>query len=250
MASLPTDKSKIKVPIVAILAGAMALGTFAPATRGQDAIRVQTNQVLVPVSVADKKRVRLLNEHPNELHRALRDGDGPRAEALLDAYLIHGLTAIDFQVFDDGQEQVIQNVTFERAMYWDVRDNRGHHTEYIGPGGGKWSTAEWPPGVVGALVESHYVIAYTLPESPEGSCHKISIKVNRRNAIVVARSEYCNTKHSASDPVNGTKLGTQLENDLATPKDNSVNVSLLAIPSSRTVMPLVLTSLSIGRGNR
>ncbi|HEY6128979.1 MAG TPA: hypothetical protein VIW23_12430, partial [Candidatus Acidoferrum sp.] len=111
-------------------------------------------------------------------------------------------------------------------------------------------TAEWPPGVVGALVESHYVIAYTLPESPEGSCHKISIKVNRRNAIVVARSEYCNTKHSASDPVNGTKLGTQLENDLATPKDNSVNVSLLAIPSSRTVMPLVLTSLSIGRGNR
>ncbi len=77
---------------------------------------------------------------------------------------------------------------------------------------------------------SHYVIAYALPESPKGSCHKIAVKVNRRNAIVAARGEYCNTDHSASDPLNGTKLGTQLENDLASPNDDSVNVSLVAIP--------------------
>ena len=44
------------------------------------------------------------------------------------------------------------------------------------------------------------------------------------------RSEYCNAKHSASDPLNGTKLGTQLENDLASPKDDSVKNSLLAVP--------------------
>jgi len=230
MTSLPTNKSRMNVPIVAILAGAIALCTSALTTPAQDAIRVQTNQVLIPVFVSDKKRVLLLMQHPDDLFRAALDGDGPRVDALYEAVAIHGLTASDFQVFDDGQTQVIQNVSYERSTYWDVRDNRGHHTEYIGPGGGKWSTAEWPPGMVGDIVPSHYVIAYTLPESPEGSCHRINIKVNRHNAVVSARSEYCNTKHSASDPVNGTRLGAQLENDLASPKDESVKISLLAVP--------------------
>src|SRR6266850_6826954 len=70
---------------------------------------------------------------------------------------------------------------------------------------------------------------YALPDSPEGSCHQIRVKVNRRNALVAAHSEYCNTKHSASDPLNGTRLGNQMEDDLVTPKNNNVDISLLAI---------------------
>jgi hypothetical protein len=77
-------------------------------------------------------------------------------------------------------------------------------------------------------VYPHYLVSYALPESSPGSCHQIRVKVNRPNAIIVARSEYCNSQHSASDPLNGTKLGEQLENELAGPKKSNVDISLLA----------------------
>jgi hypothetical protein len=229
MASLPINKTRTNVPIVALLAGAIALCTFAPATPAQDAIRVETDQVVVPVVVVDKDRLHRLWLNPENMTRALLAGDMKLLDALLEAQVIRGLTADDFHVFDDGKEQTIQNLSYERSLYWDIRDNEGHHTEYVGPGGGKWSTAEWP-GLIGDLEPSHYLLAYNLPQSPEGSCHKITVKVDHDNAAVGARGEYCNTKHSASDPVNGTKLGTQLENDLGLPKNESVKISLLAIP--------------------
>jgi hypothetical protein len=196
-----------------------------PPALAQDPIRVQTNQVLVPVVVADKERY----------HRVLRDGSlydvvlPGELDAIASSVLVHNLTAADFQVLDDGKEQTIQNATEEPSLYWDVRDNEGHHTEYIGPGG-KWSTAEWPPGLVGDMdAPQHYLIAYTVPESPEGSCHHIKINVNRPNALVAARGEYCNTKHSASDPVNGTRFGEQMERFLASAKDSNVDISIMAI---------------------
>ena len=54
--------------------------------------------------------------------------------------------------------------------------------------------------------------------------------VNRRNVLIIARSEYCNTTHSPSDPLNGTEFNKQLERDLASPKGGNVDVSLLAVP--------------------
>jgi len=198
-----------------------------PVTVAQDLIRVETNQVVVPVVVIDKARFR----------RVLRDGSLFHAvlpgetDAIASGVLVHDLTAADFHVFDDGKEQPIQNVTEEPSLYWDVRDNKGHHTEYVGPGGGKWSTAEWPPGQVGDIdPPQHYLIAYSVPDYPEDSCHQIKVKVNRLNVLIRVRSEYCNTKHSASDPANGTGLGHQLESDLASPKNNNVDISLMAIP--------------------
>jgi hypothetical protein len=220
----------MNVPIAAILAGAISFCTLATATPAQEAIRVETNQVVVPVFVVDKDRDHRLWKDPGNLIRALLAGDIKLVDAISEGVVIRGLTTADFHVFDDGKEQAIQNVSYERSLYWDVRDNEGHHTEYIGPGGGKWSTAEWPPGLIGDHEPPHYLIAYALPQSPEGSCHKITVKVDRDNAAIGARSEYCNTKHPASDPLNGTKLGTQLENDLGSPKDDRVNISLLAIP--------------------
>lgn len=197
----------------------------APITEAQESIRVQTNQVLVPVVVVDEERY----------HRTLSDGSLYDAvlpgelDAIAEGTLVHDLTTADFQVLDDGKEQPIQSVTEEPSLYWDVRDNRGHHTEYIGPGGGKWSTMEWPPGLVSDIdAPKHYVIAYTVPESPEGSCHQIQIKVNRPHTLVAARTEYCNSRHSASDAANGTKFGEQLESDMASP-NNNVDISLLAV---------------------
>lgn len=233
--------------IITILSGAIAFCTLVPVTPGQEPIRVETNQVLVPVLVLDKEQFHRLLSDPGNSFRASLPGNTTFVDAigaisagntaLVDAMsaiaegvVIHGLSPVDFHVFDDGKEQNILNVAFERSLYRDVRDNWGHHTEYIGPGGGKWGTAEWKPGVIADLVFPQYFIAYALPNSPEGSCHKINISVNRDNALVAARSEYCNTKHSTSDPLNGTKLGTQLETSLVSSQNNKIDISLLAIP--------------------
>jgi hypothetical protein len=85
-------------------------------------------------------------------------------------------------------------------------------------------------GQAGNWGPSHYLVAYTRPESPEGSCHKIELRVNRGSALIAARNQYCNTKHSTSDPVNGTTLGDQLQSDLTSPKNNNVHISLAATP--------------------
>jgi hypothetical protein len=76
----------------------------------------------------------------------------------------------------------------------------------------------------------HYLIAYTPPESPDGSRHKIKIEVNRHNARVIARGEYRNARHLASDPLDGTPFGKQMENALASATDGNVGITLTAIP--------------------
>jgi hypothetical protein len=219
-----------KTTIFESIAGAMTLLIWAPVSFSQEPIRVQSNEVLVPVFVVDKGRVRSLISAPENLFHAILAGDAQLVDKIVEGPVIRDLTAADFQVFDDGKERAIRSVAYEQSLYWDVRDNAGHHTEYIGPGGGKWSTIEWPPNFVGHTDFPHYLIAFALPESPEGSCHQIKINVNRPNAFVAARSEYCNTNHSPLDPLNGTKLGEQLESVLAAQKDNTIDISVLAIP--------------------
>jgi len=222
MTSRLTGIAKRNVRILALMVATSSLCSLALAQ--DDSIRVQTNQVLVPVIVVDKKRFDQVGKE-GSIYTNLPG----MVNAVASSMLVHNLTAADFQVLDDGKEQAIQNVAEETGLYWDVRDNIGHHTEYIGPGGGKWSSAEWPPGLTGDIeAPQHYLIAYAVPESPEGSCHHISVKVNRPNILVAARSEYCNTSHSASDPLKGTTLGAQMESHLASTSGNKVYISLLA----------------------
>src|ERR1700730_14860866 len=74
-----------------------------------------------------------------------------------------------------------------------------------------------------------HLIAYFLPESPAGSCHQVTVKVSRPNTRVSAQSEYCIAKHSASDPLEGTKLGKQMETDLSSANDGTIGLSLAAV---------------------
>ena len=198
-----------------------------PIIAAQDPIRVETNQVRVPAKVFDKERYRLLWNNPTNLWRAYKEGNIRLEGDIIESVMIHDLTAHDFQVLDDGKEQAIQNVVYEQSLSRFFHDNKGYHSEFLGEGGGKWSSPEWPPRMVAVPGYGNYVLTYALPESPEGSCHQIKIKVNRRDAFVEARREYCNIKHSASDPLNGTMLGKQLENDLAAPR-SKVDITLLA----------------------
>jgi hypothetical protein len=115
-----------------------------------------------------------------------------------------------------------------------VLKDHSYHTEYIGPGGGKWSTTQWPPGQFGDIdPPQYYVVAYSLPESPEGSCHQIEVIVNRPNARVRVRPEYCNNAHSPWDVLSGTGLDKQMQAFQTLQKKKTVDVSLTAISLHR-----------------
>jgi hypothetical protein len=226
----PTSMTKRSALFWAIVVYCLALSTAPPAAIAQGPIRVESNEVLVPTLVIDKARLQDLRSNPGSYFKPFLAGNIQLADSVTEGLAIHDLTAVDFRLFEDGQLQAVQSVSFQRTAIRDVRDNEGFHTEYVGPGGGKWSTREWPPGVVSNSFPSYYVIAYAPPISVEGSCHKIKIEVNRRNALVVARGEYCNTKHPESDPLNGTLFGKQMESDLASATDSKVGVTLAAVP--------------------
>ncbi len=222
------SKRKKSAPILAATATALTLCVLAQVTLAQDSIRVETSQVLVPVMVLDKERYRLLWNAPN-LRQAVKEGNIKLEEEIVESVVIHDLSAIDFQVFDDGKQQALQSVIYERSLYVLFQGNGGYHSELLGEGGGKWTSAEWPQWGIAVPGFGNYVVAYALPESPEGSCHQVKIKVNRRDAFVSARNQYCNTKHSSSDPLNGTMLGKQMEGELASSKDGRVDVRLTAV---------------------
>ncbi len=79
--------------------GALAqAGTLEP-------IRVESNDVLVPVTVVDKRRVDRLREiDSRRLFNEMNDGDLHAWEDLT----VRDLAASNFQVYEDGQRQQIQ----------------------------------------------------------------------------------------------------------------------------------------------
>lgn len=197
------------------------------------AIRVESNQVLVPALVFDKQLWDLSIYSPAG-YRCLTDSASVlqeqgisvrQAPAKCWGAVIEDLTAKDLRLFEDGVEQTIQNVARERRHWWQLFDNYGNHSEYSGTPIGKWSTADspfdwhWSP-----VAEESYVIAYIPPHSAKGSCHQIKVSVNRGNVVVYNRSEYCNVQHSVTDPLEGTKFGQQMEGDLASPTKPKIEI--------------------------
>ena len=55
----------------------------------------------------------------------------------------------------------------------------------------------------------YYVLGYTPPDSPEGACHTLKVKVDRGGTIVRARSGYC--KQRSQDPLAGNPIEKQME---------------------------------------
>jgi hypothetical protein len=194
-------------------------------TESSLAIRVESNQVLVPTFVFDKQRSGG-SDTPAEFRCVEESAKALQEKGISVRQLpakcwggsIRDLTPKDLRLFEDGTEQTIQSVTLQRARWWQLYDNYGFHREYSGTPTGKWSTSDpsdpvapwWPPTDVGS-----YVIAYAPPQSAKGSCHRIKVSVDRRNVVVYNRSEYCNVQHTPFDPLEGTKFGQQMESDLA-----------------------------------
>jgi hypothetical protein len=225
-----TNKISVGKPLIRALLICATLATTSATAVAQDLIRVESNEVLVPALVVDEVRLHELQGNGTRYWAAIRGGNLLLAQKIVDDIAILDLSASDFRIFEDGQPQVIRNISRRRSLIRDVRDNKGLHTEYIGPGGGKWSTREWLPGSVSSVLPAHYLIAYTPPESPVGSCHKIKIRVNRRHALILARGEYCNFEHLTSDPLRATTLGEQMEGKFALANVTKEHVSLTAVP--------------------
>jgi hypothetical protein len=177
----------------------------------QDPIRVQSNEVLVPTVVFDKELYAQLNKmkpHHRDSYGHLVEKDAKLWENIA----VKGLTEKDFHLFEDGKEQKIQRVKLEAPAFRVVQDSLGKHPEIVGSGGGLWAYPDLPktdPSVW--LAWPQYVLAYTPPNSPPGSCHQIRVEVSRANLTVWTRSEYCNTAHPASDPLSGTEFGKKME---------------------------------------
>jgi len=236
MATPLTTRAKRNALICRLWWAGVIAGALCPTACAQagsaDPIRIESNEVLVPAEVYDKAHLAQLEELSSQI--------GFRYAIAKDFHVyedvvVRDLVGSNFHVLEDGQEQKIQRVTIEWEPPPVVRDNRGQHGEWIGTGGGRWIDQDYPPNVNLSIITAdlpalpRYLIAYIPPRSPDGSCHQVSVTVTRRNSIVLARDEYCNTKHSASDPLNGTKFGDQMEADLASAKDGKIALSLAAV---------------------
>jgi|SRR5579875_327777 len=229
--------------VCALWLGSAAACSLAPAAVAQmangAAIRVESNQVVVPVVVVDKRRAaRLQNMGAYTVLSEWNSKDFTEWTNIA----VPDLVARDFRVFEDGREQKIERVIDNRETFpSSARDNLGQYFEFVGIGGGTW-VVPVPSRLSSASADvvvpdlSGYLIAYAPPPSPPGSCHTVSVKVDRPNSLVYARPEYCNTKDIGADPLNGTKVGKKLEKDLlSAKKKGKIKLSLTTfVPFSST----------------
>jgi VWFA-related protein len=85
----------------------------------------------------------------------------------------------------------------------------------------------------------YYVVSYTPPESPEGSCHTLRVKVDRGGTQVRARSGYCNQR--SKDLLAGNPIEREMETRVSGEMAGNVTGSMQA--------PFFYTSPNIARVN-
>jgi hypothetical protein len=93
-------------------------------------------------------------------------------------------------------------------------------------------------GKIGREMDEYYVLGYTPPESDEGSCHALKVKVDQ-SGNVRARSGYCNAKQR--DLLAGNPIEKTLETRAAAAQAGTVAASML--------LPYFYTSANVARVN-
>jgi len=79
---------------------------------------------------------------------------------------------------------------------------------------------------IGREQNQYYVLAYAPPESAEGSCHTLKVKVDRGGTNVRARSGYCNVK--SKDPLAGSPVEKTLESRVTGSSAGNIAASMRA----------------------
>jgi VWFA-related protein len=89
----------------------------------------------------------------------------------------------------------------------------------------------------------YYVLSYTPPESPEGTCHTLRVKVDRGGTQVRARSGYCNER--AKDLLAGNPIEREMETRVSGEMAGNVTGSMQA-PYFYTSPNTARVNLAIG----
>ena len=193
------------------LSGSHAFGQ----SQGQFQIRIESDEVLVPTFAFAKP-----SGHQSPTF-VWQDRAGRT--------LVNGLTAGDFHLFEDGVEQKIERVTTEHWGWRIVRDNATCHKEDFSTPGARWISGQsLHPPCPTLPTATYYQIAYRPPPASEGSCHQVSVAVDRPNVVAEARGVYCRTPYSSSDILNGTGTGQRLQELLESGKPGKFEVSVQA----------------------
>ena len=170
------------------------------------AIRIESREVVLPIVVVRVRR---------SVGTVIGSDGELRPGWVLDSKEVTGLSAKSVRVFDDAREMAIQHFSVEKLPGWEVQDNVGRHLAYSCTPGGIWVGPDIESGLV-FIDDSRfhpYVVTYIPPPSPTGSCHRITIQVDRKHTTVFAPSQYCNTEDPLSDPLRDTDLGNKVLSD-------------------------------------
>ncbi len=92
---------------------------------------------------------------------------------------------------------------------------------------------------IGKEQDEYYVLGYTPPDSEEGSCHVLRVKVNRGGTEVRARTGYCNSK--PQDLLAGNPTEKELEIRAAAAQAGNVSASM--------ELPFFYTASNVARVN-
>lgn len=232
------------IAICWMLLGGVLLCASSPASAQMGnggAIRVESNEVLVPVLVLDKMHLaEAQHMDPGILRYETANGDTKAWESIG----VRGLSRRDFRVFEDGREQPIVNVsiTFQGVSPSPlVRDNTGRYREFVGIGGGTWTERAWEDTWIPTLPKGEtyfnppplpiYMVAFMPRSTTAGSCHHVTVQVNRPDSVTYSRREYCDVRRGTpADPLNGTKLGKQLRAALNSKESGKTGLFVAAIP--------------------
>lgn len=77
---------------------------------------------------------------------------------------------------------------------------------------------------IGQEQNEHYLLGYTPPESEEGTCHALKVKVDRGGTTVRARTGYCNSKNS--DELKQTPVETTLESKVTSSQPGAFKAAM------------------------
>lgn len=77
---------------------------------------------------------------------------------------------------------------------------------------------------IGAEQNEYYILGYTPPDSAEGSCHVLRVKVDRNGVNVRSRTGYCNAK--SHDLLSGNPIEKDLENRISASQAGTIPASM------------------------
>jgi VWFA-related protein len=92
---------------------------------------------------------------------------------------------------------------------------------------------------IAAEQDAYYALTFTPPDAPEGSCHALRVKVDRKGTAVRARTSYCATK--PVDLLAGTVAGKELESRAGASQTGNISASI--------ALPYFYLSPSVARVN-